>query len=261
MGLPVLRSCWGLPGGVREAVRTLACRKPLLSTPTHRGLSSLCVAGVHPYTLLQAGDSGPLTPGGRATAVYPLAPGSPGSQDPAGFPQAFHSVVTWSGTGHSARPSLSKRDSRKPASSSSSSSASPVSSSSPPAPGPRRVFSAGLQAPQPWASGSEEALWSQASVGGGKRARLRKGHMAAGVWGRPGFRAHSTPAPACALLGFKPALPGQVFPLEASAVSCLGPSLHSGFWALRDQRPDPPPWALLPCGAAPPGHSRWRGCS
>lgn len=63
MGLPVLRSCWGLPGGVREAVRTRSCRKPLLSTPTHRGLSSLCVVGVHPYTLLQAGDSGPLTPG------------------------------------------------------------------------------------------------------------------------------------------------------------------------------------------------------
>ena len=63
MGLPVLSSCWGLLGGVREAVRTRACRKPLLSTPTHRGLSSLCVVCVHPYTLLQAGDSGPLTPG------------------------------------------------------------------------------------------------------------------------------------------------------------------------------------------------------
>lgn len=65
--------------------------------------------------------------------------------------------------------------------------------------------------------------------------------MAAGVWGRPGFQAHSTPAPARALLGFKPALPGQVFSLEASAVSWLGPSLHCGFWALRDQKPDPCP--------------------
>ena len=36
----------GLPGGAREAVRTRACRKPLFDTPTHRGLSSLCVAGV-----------------------------------------------------------------------------------------------------------------------------------------------------------------------------------------------------------------------
>ena len=72
--------------------------------------------------------------------------------------------------------------------------------------------------------------------------------MAAGVRGRPGFRAHSTPAPACALLGFKPALPGQVFPLEASAVSYLGPSLHSGFWALRDQRPDPHPGPFFLAG-------------
>lgn len=104
----------------------------------------------------------------------PEVPGQPLPNAPS------HEAVTWSGTRCSARASLSSRDRGKPASSSSSSwsSASLVSSSFlSPHPGPRRVFLVQLQAPQPWASGSEEAFWSQASVGGGKRAGLRKGHM------------------------------------------------------------------------------------
>lgn len=91
----------------------------------------------------------------------------------------LHEAVTWSGTENSARSSLPNRNGGKPVSSSS-------SSTFPPS-GFRGVFSVQLQAPQPWASGSKETLWSQASVGGGKRACLQKGPMGEDeVKGRPG---------------------------------------------------------------------------
>lgn len=74
-------------------------------------------------------------------------------------------------TGDLARFSGFSRERRKLASSFSS-----VSLSLPallPALGTKEVFSVLPQAPQPWASGSEETVWSQASVGGGKSSLLR----------------------------------------------------------------------------------------
>lgn len=149
-----------------------------------------------PLPSSRQGDSGPGE--ARAAAVGPLESRSwPGSA-------GLHVGVTWSGSGYSASSSPSKRDRGKPASSGSFS-ASPGSPSflSPPS-GSRGGFSALPQAPQPWASGSEEALCSQAWVGGGKRAWLRKGHMGGsrGRRTRPPWPLTSTLAPALTRPGF-----------------------------------------------------------
>lgn len=68
-----------------------------------------------------------------------------------------------------------------------------------------------LQAPQPWASGSEEAFCSQASLGGGKRAQLGNGHMSAE---RNAGLLPSPPRPPTSLSRVLSPPPGQLLPLE-----------------------------------------------
>ena len=55
-------------------------KAPFIYPNTQRPLQLVCCGCT--YALLQTGDSGPLTPGGRAAAVYPLAPGTGFSQFP-----------------------------------------------------------------------------------------------------------------------------------------------------------------------------------
>lgn len=253
--LPVLKVTLGAPQRAkrrpcmdsalqRSPCNPLATNKHTKSPPGQRGpaRSGLGAGGsLHPLS-------------GRGTMALPVPgagpqPSSPPSLPPTSLRQALR-PVTWSGTEPSARPSLSKSDGRKPVSPSSSACASTVSSASlPPPPAPRGVFSARLQAPQPWASGSEEALWSQASVGGGKRARLRKGHM--GTEWEPGTKAlTSPPAPPapCPLLS-PPA--GQLLPLECFR---WGGGPPSGLPGLERSEVRAELCALLP---APPGPSWW----